>query len=75
MSVIVNIHEAKSQLSRLIAAVERGEEVTIANKGVPKVKLVRAEPVGRKRVPGKFAQPGVTIPADFDAPLTGWWDQ
>ncbi|MEZ3161590.1 type II toxin-antitoxin system prevent-host-death family antitoxin [Microbacterium sp. BWT-B31] len=37
----VNVHEAKSQLSALIARVLDGEEVTIARAGVPVVDLVR----------------------------------
>ena len=39
----VNIHEAKTQLSRLIARVEQGEEVEIARAGEPVAKLVRAD--------------------------------
>lgn len=37
----VNVHEAKSQLSKLLEDVERGEEVTIARNGVPVAKLSR----------------------------------
>jgi prevent-host-death family protein len=65
----VNIHEAKTQLSRLLARVEQGEEIIIANRGVPIAKLVPLTPpksrlssLGRDR--GLF-----TVPADFDAPL------
>ena len=36
----VNIHHAKTHLSRLIAAAEGGEEVIIARNGAPAVKLV-----------------------------------
>jgi prevent-host-death family protein len=32
---IVNVHEAKSQLSKLLARVERGEEIVIARSGKP----------------------------------------
>ncbi len=45
---IVNIHEAKTQLSKLIEEVERGEEVTIARAGVPCVKLVAISRPQRK---------------------------
>ena len=38
--VQVNIHEAKTQLSRLLAQVEAGEEVVIARNGTPVAKLV-----------------------------------
>lgn len=36
----VNVHEAKSQLSRLLAQVEAGEEVIIARNGKPVAQLV-----------------------------------
>jgi len=39
----VNVHEAKSTLSALLAAVEAGEEVVIARNGTPVAKLVRVE--------------------------------
>lgn len=37
---IVNIHHAKTHLSQLLSRVERGEEITIANRGIPVAKLV-----------------------------------
>ena len=40
----VNIHEAKTRLSELIAAVEAGEEVVIARAGKPVVRLVHEAP-------------------------------
>ena len=40
----VNMLEAKTQLSKLVEAVLRGEEVVIANRGKPVVKLVKADP-------------------------------
>lgn len=39
----VNVHEAKTQLSKLLEAVERGEEVTIARNGRPVATLNRIE--------------------------------
>lgn len=44
----VNVHHAKTHLSKLIAAVEGGEEVIIARAGKPAVKLVIATPPVRK---------------------------
>jgi prevent-host-death family protein len=44
----VNIHDAKTNLSKLIAAVENGEEVIIARNGRPAVKLVRVAATARK---------------------------
>lgn len=37
---VVNVHQAKTQLSRLLAQVERGEEVVIARNGEPVARLV-----------------------------------
>ena len=44
----VNIHNAKTNLSKLIAAAESGEEVIIARAGKPAVKLVLVTPPARK---------------------------
>lgn len=44
----VNVHHAKTNLSRLISAVENGEEVIIARNGKPAVKLVKILPPARK---------------------------
>lgn len=64
----VNIHEAKTQLSRLIARVEQGEEVVIARAGEPVVKLVRADRAKRGRKLGEYAGE-IWIADDFDSPL------
>jgi prevent-host-death family protein len=50
----VNILEAKTQLSKLVDAAMRGEEVVIANRGKPMVKLVRAEAPPVLRVAGAW---------------------
>jgi len=67
MSVIdhvVTVHEAKSQLSRLIAEVESGRTVGIARgKGEPTVMLTRA--VKPRRTIGWMS--GTKVPADFDS--------
>lgn len=47
--MIVNVHEAKTNLSKLLKAVERGEEVVIGRAGVPVAKLVKVEPPKRRR--------------------------
>jgi prevent-host-death family protein len=44
----VNVHHAKTHLSKLIAAVESGEEVIISRAGKPAVKLVLAPPPVKK---------------------------
>ena len=55
---VVNIHQAKTQLSRLLAQAEAGEEVVIARRGVPVARLVRCKPGGKRRfgaMKGKLA--------------------
>jgi prevent-host-death family protein len=64
----VNIHEAKTHLSRLLQRVAAGEEITIANRGTPVARLV---PAARPRARGilGIARGQFTVPEDFDAPL------
>ena len=65
--VTVNVHEAKTHLSRLLAQVEAGEEVVIARNGNPVAKLVSCTSRG-KRIPGSMA--GLfTVPDSFFDPL------
>ena len=63
----VNIHEAKTHLSRLVERVERGEEIAIARAGRPVARLVpfRARPEPRE--PGLW-RGRVRLTEDFDAP-------
>jgi prevent-host-death family protein len=58
----VTIHEAKTHLSRLIAAVERGEEVIISRRDKPVVRLVIESPAKPKRRLGFMLQPGQEPP-------------
>jgi prevent-host-death family protein len=51
MKKYVNMHEAKTQLSRLVARVERGERVVIARDGVPVAVLSPPPKPSRRRVP------------------------
>ncbi len=44
--MLVNMHDAKTRLSKLIAAAEAGDEVVIARQGKPAVKLVPVRPPG-----------------------------
>jgi len=64
----VNIHEAKTQFSKLLRRVAAGEEVTIANRGTAIARLV---PVGKQEPKGLLgiARGQFTVPEDFDAPL------
>ena len=45
----VNVHEAKTHLSRLLARVEAGEEIVIARNGKPAARLVACTPRGKRR--------------------------
>lgn len=64
----VNIHEAKTQLSKLIEAVENGEDVVIARASRPVARLIRIEAPAARRVLGTLVGK-VSVPDDFDAPL------
>ena len=64
----VNVHEAKTHLSRLLQRVAEGEEVTIARAGVPVAKLVPVE-VKKNVRPLGFARGEIWVADDFDAPL------
>ena len=61
----VNIHEAKTNLSRLIALMEKGEEIIIAKAGKPIAKLERYT-LPPKRKPNKF-KGKVTFHEDFES--------
>ena len=54
----VNVHDAKTNLSKLLARVEAGEEITIARAGVPVAKLVKAEPPVQRwrRIPAEWGK-------------------
>ena len=64
----VNTHEAKTQLSRLLRRVAAGDEIIIANRGVPVARLVPVPPKKAQRVLGIF-RGQFTVPEGFDAPL------
>ena len=65
--VTVNMHEAKTRLSKLVELVERGERVVIARSGVPVAELIPYRPPVGKRQGGQWAGKA-WISADFDAP-------
>src|SRR5690349_10686443 len=64
----VNIHETKTNLSKLLEAALRGEEIVIAKAGVPIARIVPIEAEKKKRKPGAL-KGKIKIAADFDAPL------
>ncbi len=64
----VNVHQAKTHLSRLLKRVAAGEEITIARAGVPVARLVPTQPE-RTRRPLGIDRGVFEVPEDFDAPL------
>ena len=63
----VNVHEAKTHLSRLLQRVAAGEEIVIANAGVPVARLVPIELSQSKRQLG-IDEGKIWMAEDFDAP-------
>jgi len=65
---IINIHEAKTHLSKLVEEANEGKEVIIAKAGKPMARLIPVHSGRKDRklgpLTGRFS-----IPADFDAPL------
>ena len=64
----VNVHEAKTQLSRLLQRVSAGEEIVIANRGVPVARLVPVRQAKAHRELG-IESGHLKVADDFDAPL------
>ena len=64
----INIHQAKTQLSRLIERVAGGEEIIIAKAGKPIARLVSYTPKGAVRRPGAM-RGKIRIKKNFDEPL------
>jgi prevent-host-death family protein len=70
MPTVVNIHEAKTHLSRLLEAVERGEEVVIARAGHPIATLSPYRPPRRRIAPpGSMQGRDWWMSDDFNAPI------
>jgi prevent-host-death family protein len=66
MTTIVNVYEAKTQLSRLLEQVENGDEVIVARAGRPIARLVPYAAGGKPRRLGAYAGK-VWIAPDFDS--------
>ncbi len=64
----VTVHQAKSQLSRLLLDVSSGKIVEIARGGVPVARLVAVERAPVRRNPGKY-KGKIKISDNFDEPL------
>ena len=68
MEKAINVHEAKTHLSRLLERVEAGEEITLARAGRPVARLVPYRARLEPRKPGIW-KGRVVIGPDFDDPL------
>ncbi len=67
MSRTINLYEAKTHLSALVDAAERGEEIVIAKNGVAKARLVPvAQPTRERKRSGLLRISHIAD--DFDAP-------
>jgi prevent-host-death family protein len=64
----VNVHKAKTHLSRLLKQAESGEEIVIAKAGRPVARLVSVQASGRKRKKG-LMKGKIKVGKDFDKPL------
>jgi prevent-host-death family protein len=67
----VNVHEAKTHLSRLLADVENGADVVIARAGRPIARLVRVGPPQQRELGLERGQ--IWISPDFDEPMPNAW--
>jgi prevent-host-death family protein len=66
MPVVINLYDAKTQLSALVDRAAAGEEIVIAKNGSPRARLVPLTPLGAARTPADAL--GVSFVAeDFDA--------
>ena len=63
MTRVVNVHEAKTNLSKLLQEVERGEEILIGRAGEP---VARLSPYRQEKREIGFAKDQVWIADDFD---------
>jgi prevent-host-death family protein len=66
---LVNIHDAKTRLSKLLEQVRSGEDVVIAKAGVPIARLVPYTPPKCKIAPPGAMEDEIWIADDFDEPL------
>ena len=69
MAEIVNMHQAKSSLSRLVERALAGEEIVIARNAEPLVKLVPVARERKPRVPGQY-KGQIWIAPDCFAPMS-----
>jgi prevent-host-death family protein len=69
MSKVVNMHQAKTSLSRLVERALAGDDIVIARNGEPLVKLVPVVKEQKPRVPGRY-KGQIWIAPDCFEPMT-----
>jgi prevent-host-death family protein len=74
MSTTVNMHEAKTHFSKLVALALAGEEVIVARAGKPQVKLVPVTKAVQTHRPIGLGKDEVVIHDSFFDPLPDWED-
>lgn len=67
MTDVINVHEAKTHLSRLLERAHAGEEIILAKAGKPYARLVPLPPDRSSRQPGRL--PDLVVGPDFFEPL------
>ena len=70
----VNVHQAKTQLSKLLQQVEAGETIVIARAGKPSAQLVPINAHPKRIKPPGAMRDEISIRDDFDLPLDGLFD-
>ena len=73
MATVVNIHDAKSTLSRLVKRAAAGEEILIANHGHP-IAMLSKIPSDRLKMPWDMYKGQLKMADDFDAPMEEFQD-
>lgn len=67
MARVLNLYQAKTQLSALVEEAAAGAEIIIAKAGVPRARLMPVKPAVQRRPGGSKGR--IRVAADFDAPL------
>jgi prevent-host-death family protein len=75
--MIVNIHEAKTHLSKLVERAERGEEIVIGRAGKPVAMLVPYRGSNQPRTPGSAKGRIRILPGfdEMDGEIAGWFER
>lgn len=63
--IVINVHDAKTQFSKLLEQAHAGQEIILAKAGKPYARMVPLEPVAQKRTRGRVK--GIDDSAFFDA--------